>query len=318
MGYARPAGNVKISDTFQGHRNRKPASTEPGTDYGCAYGTTLVAAGDGVVVDVQTTTAGADGRRVTIDLYDGRRVSYIHLSVALVRVGQTVTRGQAVARSGASANGKEWGVGAHVHTTLWAKHAYTWGRDATLDFELFVGDAVAIAFQQVVADRQNFLNVAQGEKLVVDGRFGDFTKAAIQRYQTYLKGRGWYSGDIDGDWGPATQAAHDKRYAEWAAPHAAPAPQFHNATVDDIASLPNKRGLQKVADLYLGRNEKTGLDNDWGPRSRKGLQAFLNQNYGGSLVAWLRAKWGYVGNEQWGPVMAAAATRADTANWRAL
>ncbi len=316
-GYQRPTTTTYISDTFQGHRNRQTPSTEPGTDYGCAYGSSIFAPEDGVVVDVKATISGATGRYVTIDFNDGQRGRALHLSQVLVSVGQKVKRGQLVAKSGASANGKEWGVGAHVHQTLWARHAYTFGRDATIDFERYVGpdnDGLALAFSQTVADRQSFLNVAQGEKLVVDGLAGPLYGAAVGRYQTYLKGRGWYSGNIDKDWGPLTQAGHEKRLAEWSKPHAAPSPAFHKVTLDDIASIGNVEGLQKIARLYLAQS----VDNRWGPKSKQGLQRFLDQNHGGSLVAWLRQRWGYVGNDQFGPVMKAALQRANAANRAAL
>lgn len=137
-GYLPPC-DARISDTWNGHRNRPTPSTEPGTDYGCAYGTELAAAGAGRVIDVKTSNTGATGRYVTIDLDDGRRVRYLHLSSISVSVGQRVTRGQIFARSGASGFGSDWGYGAHVHVTLWSQQAYKFGRDATLDFELYVG-----------------------------------------------------------------------------------------------------------------------------------------------------------------------------------
>lgn len=321
MAYQRPTATTQVSSSWQGHRDRTPPSTEPGTDYPCAFGSRIVAAEAGRVVEVKTTTTTATGRFVTVDLDDGRRVRYLHLSRVTVTIGQRVARGELLALSGASGFGREWGYGAHVHVTLWARQAYTFGRNATLDFERYVGTptpAEVTEFEQVVADRQNYLNEARGEKLAVDGLFGAKTRDAIKRYQTYLASRGWYAGAVDGIWGGGTQAGHDKAYAEWARRVQPPSPRFHTATVADIASILNRRGLQKIANLYLPAGEKTAYDNDWGPRSRKGLQGFLNQNYGGSLAAWLRAKWGYVGNDQWGPVMAAAASRADAANWRAL
>ncbi|PRB14454.1 peptidoglycan DD-metalloendopeptidase family protein [Microbacterium sp. MYb62] len=316
MGYQRPSATSAISDSWQGHKNRRPPSQEPGTDYPCAYGSSIVAPFDGTVAEVKTSSSGATGRFVTIDFVDGRRARALHLSRVLVSAGQKVTRGQEIAKSGASANGRDWGVGAHVHETLFPSHRYVFGPNGTLDFERYVGAGGSASFVQVVADRQNYLNAARGERLVVDGLFGAATRDAIKRYQTYLKSRGWYTGAIDGDWGAGTQAGHDNAYAEWVrATQAPPAPQFHTATVADIASLPNTRGLQKIARLY---GYKGAFDNQFGASSRAGMQAFLNHNYGGSLAAWLRAKWGYVGNDQWGPVMAAAATRADTANWAAL
>lgn len=323
-GYLRPTTTSFVSSSWQGHRNRTPSSKEPGTDYGCAYGSTVFAPEDGTVVDIKTSTSGATGRYVTIDLNDGYRVRFLHLSRSLVKVGQKVKRGQEVAKSGASGFGKEWGYGAHLHVTLWNRHAYSFGKDATLDFARYVGadndatpaGASGLVYSQTVANEQNFLNQAQGEKLVVDGLYGPATRDAYKRYQTYLKGRGWYSGAIDGIWGAGTQDGHAKRYAEWTNAHAPASPKYHTATVDDLAELKgNVGGFQKIAKLY---GYTGGLDFKWGPGTRAGMQRFLNQNYGGSLAAWLRAKWGYVGNDQWGPNMRAAAIRAEVANYKAL
>ncbi|QYC53808.1 endolysin [Microbacterium phage EugeneKrabs] len=316
-GYLRPTTTPTVSCSWQCHRDRPTPSTEPGTDFACAYGSQLVAPEDGVVVDLKTSTSGGTGRYVTIDLDDGQRVRLLHLKSVNVRNGQRVVRGQIIAYSGASGFGKEWGYGAHVHVTLWATHSYTFGRNATIDFfkQMGADNDGNLVYSQVVADRQNFLNAAQGEKLVVDGYLGDNTKAAYRRYQTYLKNRGWYSGAIDADWGGGTQAGHEKRYAEWVKQTQAPTnPEFHTVTLNDIATIGNVEGLQKIAKLYLAQT----VDNQWGDKSKRGFQLFLNANYGGSLVAWLRTKWGYVGNDQFGPVMKAALQRANDANRRAL
>jgi peptidoglycan hydrolase-like protein with peptidoglycan-binding domain len=320
-GYQRPTTTAFISSSYGDHRyNRKPPSQEPGTDYGAAFGSALFAPEDGTVVEVKTSTSGATGRFIAIDFTDGQRGRALHLSHVGVSVGQKVKRGQQVGRTGASAWGKEWGVGAHVHQSLFPTHSYGgFGPASTIDFEARVGadnDDVAAAVSQLVASEQMFLKVAQGETgLVVDGILGPNTRAAIKRYQTYLTGRGWYSGKIDGDWGDGTQKGHEKRYAEWVAQTQAPAsPQYHTVTLDDIATIGNVEGLQKIARLYL----KQDVDNRWGPKSKQGLQRFLDQNYGGSLVGWLRARWGYVGNDQFGPVMKAALQRANAENLKAL
>lgn len=218
-GYARPTKTTRISSSWQGHRNRRPASTEPGTDYAAAYGETVVAAEDGVIADVKTTSTRATGRYVTIDLDDGMRVRYLHLSKVLVKKGQRVKRGQAVAKSGASGFGRNWGYGAHVHVTLWARQAYSFGSSATLDFEKYVGpDNDGHHESQHVRNQQTWLNRARGEKLVVDGIRGGKTKAAYKRYQRYLKKNYGYTGAIDGIWGRGTQAAHQRYYDAYNAP----------------------------------------------------------------------------------------------------
>lgn len=322
MGYQRPSATPEISSSWEDHRDRTPPSQEPGTDYPCAYGSSIVAPADGVVVDIQTHNGNGTGRFVTIDLDGGRRVRSLHLSRVFVSVGQRVARGQEVGKSGASAWGKDWGVGAHVHESLWDTHEYRFGPDGTIDFEAHVGDE-GTAFDQTVANQQNFLNAAQGENLVVDGIKGDRTREATTRYQAYLQSRGWYDGDLDGDWGTKTQAGHELRYAEWVAQTTpTPNPAFHTATVADLADLRWVNGLQKIAHLYgygAGQEQSQWMDNIWGDGSKAGLQSFLDQNYGGSLAAWLRAKWGYGDNDDlWGPNMRAAAERAEAANYQEL
>lgn len=322
MGYQRPSATTNISSSWEDHKDRTPPSQESGTDYPCAYGSSIVAPAEGVVVDIQTHNANATGRFVAIDLDDGRRIRSLHLSRVLVSIGQRVSRGQEIGKSGASAWGRDWGVGAHVHESLWDIHEYRFGPHGTIDFEAHVGDDGG-TYDQTVADQQNFLNAAQGEHLVVDGTKGDRTREAITDYQEYLKARGWYDGELDGDWGPKTQAGHEQRYAEWVAQTTpTPNPAFHTATVADLGELQWANGLQKIAHLYGygdGQDQSQWMDNIWGDGSKAGLQRFLDQNYGGSLAAWLRAKWGYGDNDDlWGPNMRAAAERAEAANYREL
>lgn len=133
MGYLRPC-NAPISSSWQDHKNRNPPSSEPGTDYACAYGTPILAAEAGLISDAKTTNGAATGRYVTISLDSGSTVRYLHLSSLIVSRGQRVSRGQQIAWSGASANGSDWGVGAHVHTTLWP--GAIWAAP-TVDFERY-------------------------------------------------------------------------------------------------------------------------------------------------------------------------------------
>ncbi len=117
--YVTPA-DVAVTCSWQCHKDRKVPSLEPGTDYATAYGTDLRMAGDGVVSVIDRDNGGAEGRRLGIDLSDGRRVYYIHLSkIGLVQQGTRVTRGQAgIAWSGASGFGKDRYYDPHVHVTL--------------------------------------------------------------------------------------------------------------------------------------------------------------------------------------------------------
>lgn len=137
-GYLRPV-EAPISCSRQCHADRNPPSSEPGTDYACAYGTPIQAAEAGTVVDLSHSNGGGTGRFLTIDLDDGRRVRYLHLSEVWLGGGARVGRGSVVGLSGASGWGSDWGYGAHVHTTLWDFHGYDFDGN-TLDFELYVGD----------------------------------------------------------------------------------------------------------------------------------------------------------------------------------
>lgn len=189
MGYLRPV-NAPISDDRSEHLARSTPSAEPGTDYACGYGSPILAAAAGTVVDRQTHNGNATGRFVTVDLDDGRRVRYLHLSVVEVKIGDRVSRGQRIALSGASANGNDWGVGPHVHVTLWPSHAYVFNNSrsrsftGTLDFEQFA-----------------------------DGVSADGAMSTSEA-QAFLKSLGLYDGHIDGDRGPKTKAG-TKTFQEW-------------------------------------------------------------------------------------------------------
>jgi murein DD-endopeptidase MepM/ murein hydrolase activator NlpD len=83
-----------------------------GVDVAAAYGSTIVASDDGVVVATGWVAVG--GLRVCIDHSGGLQSCYYHTSVVDVSVGQTVTKGQPIAKIGMT------GVttGPHVHWEL--------------------------------------------------------------------------------------------------------------------------------------------------------------------------------------------------------
>jgi murein DD-endopeptidase MepM/ murein hydrolase activator NlpD len=151
-GYLRPVDptNGRMS-TFLAHKRRNPPSQEPGVDYYCPIGTPIRAAADGRVYQIGGGILPATGRFLTLDLHDGRRVRYLHLRRTVVDAGEYVNRGDILAYSGASGYGSEYfGAdseaqiptytgGAHVHTTLWPRHAYSFGYSSNaIDFELYV------------------------------------------------------------------------------------------------------------------------------------------------------------------------------------
>ena len=202
MPYALPAGDVPVSDTWQGHKNRNPPSSEPGTDYACAYGTILVAAASGTIVDLKTSNGSATGRYVTIDLDDGRRTRYLHMSEIWVGVGQRVNQGDHVGKSGASANGSDWGVGAHVHVTLWATQSYSFCSTCTIDFQLYVGPATLEAHQRLaVASCNRRVEPSSQSALAGD----PLTSGTIANMTGWIHGEAvegndlWYQG-TSGNW----------------------------------------------------------------------------------------------------------------------
>jgi hypothetical protein len=149
MPYLRPVNPSGICSWLT-HTRRVPPSQEAGVDYYCPIGTPIRAAANGHVVSVAGGIGVATGRFITIDLDDGRRVRYLHLSQWLVKTGDDVFRGQIIGLSGASGYGSEFFGGSslatipantggpHVHTTLWPTHAYSFGTNAgTLDLELY-------------------------------------------------------------------------------------------------------------------------------------------------------------------------------------
>lgn len=115
--YLRPCGNVRISSSWQDHRNRTPPSGEPGTDYAVGTGTPVLAAANGTIRFIKTDTSTATGRVVGMAHDDGNYSRHLHLSRIAVSTGQRVSRGPTIAYSGASAHGSDSGVGPHVHTS---------------------------------------------------------------------------------------------------------------------------------------------------------------------------------------------------------
>ena len=231
-----------------------------------------------------------------------------------------------VRQGGIAVDLRDWRRFALVCEKYGYRHTYPDGDPVHFDFVGGVGAGPvtpAPGYKQVTFDRQNFLKTQGHPDLVADGREGPRTRAVYKEYQTFLRKWG-YKGIIDGDWGNGTQTAHQKFYdslqakpaAPTSAPAKLPASQYHTATPADLASLAATHGLQKVARANGYRGE---IDNDFGPNSQAGLQAFLNRNYRGSLARWLRTKWGYRGaDDLWGPNMKLAAERANAANMAAL
>lgn len=137
--YLRPCGDVRISSSWQGHKNRNPPSGEPGTDYAVATGTQVRAATNGVIVDRKDSTTTATGRYLALRADDGNYIRYLHLQSSTVPLGARVTRGQVIAYSGASGFGTDTGYGPHVHVSLWIGGTpLQLGFTNSVDFENYV------------------------------------------------------------------------------------------------------------------------------------------------------------------------------------
>ena len=138
---ATVSGNVYISDTWQGHPGavtRPRPSRAPTTPSRSADPSTPPAPATWWSTSRRpTATLTGEPLRQQVRLDDGRTVRYLHLQAVSVWNGLRVARGDVLGLSGASANGSDYGVGAHVHTTLWPGAAW---QAPTIDFELYVGD----------------------------------------------------------------------------------------------------------------------------------------------------------------------------------
>lgn len=328
MGFILPARGYGITSSWADHKNRRPPSGEPGTDYAYPYGTRLVAPEAGTIVEVKTTNSGAMGRRILLRTIQGHTIDLIHLSRIHVRLNQQVAQGEYIADSGASAWGSNWGVGAHTHVSLWLNGGpYSKGWAATVDFDLFVntggGGGSASGGQWPARTKYGAAWVTSVQKKLIkmghdlgkggaDGYDGPRTQAVVKYEQQMSAKHGFkvngHNIAVDAIAGPEFNA-----FLDWWLAKSTPAsaPGYQDVNYDNIARIGDVQGLQKIAQL----NGYTGhIDNAWGPGSKAGFKKFIDRNYGGSITRWLRERWGYVGNDQLGPVMIAALQRANARN----
>ena len=145
----------------------------------------------------------------------------------------------------------------------------------------YVGGGSGGGFDQTVKDQQQWL-IDRGYSVGssgADGVKGPDTVQAFKQYQTFLRAYG-YTGDIDGDWGPATQTAH-------------------NAYVQSLNNVSSELKLQQQ--WLISRNynlDPKGADGVWGPSTEAAFKQYQE---------FLRA-YGYTGDidGQWGPATQAA------------
>jgi murein DD-endopeptidase MepM/ murein hydrolase activator NlpD len=137
--WIRPVDGGSISDSFDGHRNRKVSpSRNPGTDYAVSTGTPIKAIADGTITGIVPTFAGAGGRMIFQSFASGHNADYLHLSRIDVVAGQQVKQGQVIGLVGGSGLGKENGYGAHLHLSFRVGGKPTMGA-GNIDYEAFRG-----------------------------------------------------------------------------------------------------------------------------------------------------------------------------------
>jgi murein DD-endopeptidase MepM/ murein hydrolase activator NlpD len=134
----------RISASYQDHKNRKPSSRNPGTDYAVATGTPVKAIADGTIAGTVETFRGAGGRMIFQSFAGGYNADYLHLSRIDVKPGQEVKQGQVIGLSGGSGLGSETGYGPHLHLSIRRGGSPTMGV-GNVDFETLVGTAPAAA-----------------------------------------------------------------------------------------------------------------------------------------------------------------------------
>lgn len=202
MGYHLPSNTDYVSCSWQCHRDRPTPSSEPGTDYGSAYGSPLYAPGAGTIVDYSHSNGGATGRYLTIDLDDGRRTRSLHLAEIWVTSGR-VSAGQQLGLTGASGYGDNWGYGAHVHQTLWDGWYYDFCSSCTIDFANYVGSAEPAGNQRVVgpngANGRSDPSTANAvTQMLPPGTLANFN--GWIRGETVSGNNVWFRGEFSGDW----------------------------------------------------------------------------------------------------------------------
>ena len=105
----------RISGRFGGSRvlNGKPRAPHAGLDVAIGTGTPVLSPGDGVVLD--TGSYYFCGNAMFIDHGNGLISMFCHLSAYITKVGDSVSKGQAVARSGATGRAS----GPHLHWSVY-------------------------------------------------------------------------------------------------------------------------------------------------------------------------------------------------------
>jgi len=111
MMFYAPVDSTNISSYFGYRTLRGERNYHKGVDYAVPVGTEVYAAADGVVTKCGVFGNGNYGKCVVIDHGNGFLTYYAHNSKLLVSVGDTVVKGELIARSGNTGNS----TGPHCH-----------------------------------------------------------------------------------------------------------------------------------------------------------------------------------------------------------
>lgn len=104
-----PVDKVKYSAHFGDGGGNWSSGHHTGLDFVVKTGTDVHAAASGVVV--KAGSEGAYGNAITIKHADGMKTMYAHLNKIKVKVGQEVTVGETIGKSGSTGNS----TGPHLH-----------------------------------------------------------------------------------------------------------------------------------------------------------------------------------------------------------
>ncbi|WP_120077082.1 peptidoglycan DD-metalloendopeptidase family protein [Aurantiacibacter odishensis] len=106
-----PLANLRVTSRYGARRHPIDGVTRQhaGIDYGAAYGTPIMATGDGTVT--LAGRAGGYGLLVKLDHGSGLETRYAHMSRIAVSVGDRVTNGQVIGYVGATGRT----TGSHLH-----------------------------------------------------------------------------------------------------------------------------------------------------------------------------------------------------------
>jgi len=167
---------------------------------------------------------------------------------------------------------------------------------------------------QDVMNRQNWMNHIGINVGIADGLPGPLYVAGVKTYQEILRAYG-YTGAIDGEWGPATQAAHQKYWDEKNAPTDPNAhPAFPLAANQWFG--PEQGGEQSISGWYshgadLAKWQQRMIDRGWdlgpdgadGKFGPKGQTDPATSNTGRTVIAFQTEKGytvdGLIGPQTW-------------------